>query len=134
MDPVAKAILNSLKCPICQSRVDLLDWKDRSDGRKYNFCCSSSWEHYRCFFIHWEPVYRIEYETVVVYNGKHQYRITQSEDNKTEILTNEVDAENRVVDKRGGPGKILFNLHLFDFSKTNREKLMNRLKTILVFQ
>lgn len=112
----------------------MLDWKDKSDGRKYNFCCSSNWEHYRCFFVHWEPVHRIEYETVIVYLGKHKYVLTQFDDQHTEIATHEVDAENRVVDKRGGPGKIRFDLHLFDFAKTNREKVMNRLKTILVFQ
>ena len=60
--------------------------------------------------------------------------MTQFDDQHTEITTHEVDAENRVVDKRGGPGKISFKLHLFDFAKTNREKVTNRLKTILVFQ
>lgn len=132
-DPLAKALLNSLKCPLCQSRIDLLDWKDKSDGRTYNFCCSSNWEHYRCFFVSWEVVPYVEYETVIVYNGKYRYTITQHVDQHSEIVTSEVDAENRVVDKRGGPGKIRFEQHLFDFSKTNREKLMNRLKTILVF-
>ena len=133
-DPVAKAFLNSLKCPLCQSRIDMLDWKDKSDGRKYNFCCASDWEHYRCFFVHWEPVHRIEYESVIVYQGKFKYVMTQFDDQHTEIVTHEVDAEHRVVDKRGGPGKISFKLHLFDFAKTNREKVTNRLKTILVFQ
>lgn len=134
MDPIAKAILNSLKCPICQSRIDLLDWKDRSDGKKYNFCCSSNWEHYRCFFVHWEPVFRIEYETVIVYEGKHQYRITQYDTQRTEIFIHNVDAENNIIDSRGkGPGKFEYPKHLFDFAKTNREKLVNRVKTILVF-
>lgn len=134
MDPIAKAILDSLKCPICQSRIDLLDWKDVSDGKKYNFCCSSSWEHYRLFFVHWQPVLYIEYETVIVYEGKHQYVVSQYNDNRTEIFIREVDPEHNIIDKRGGPGKFAYPKHLFDFTKTNREKLVNRVKTILVFQ
>lgn len=141
MDPLAKALLNSLKCPICQGQVDLLDWKDRSDGMKYNFCCSSNWEHYRLYFVHWELVPRIEYETVIVYEGRYQYRISQFAPDKrfpserTEIHTFEVDKENRIIsskDKKFLP-PISFEKKLFNFSQTNREKLMNRVKTIIVF-
>jgi YHS domain-containing protein len=135
VDPIAKAILNSIKCPICQSGIDLLDWKDRSDGKKYNFCCSSNWEHYRNFFVHWEPVFRVEYETVVVYEGKHKYQVTQYEDNRTEIFIFKVDPEGRVADfGREPPAKFAYPKHLFDFTRTNRDKLVNRVKTILVFQ
>jgi YHS domain-containing protein len=103
---IAKIVLDSLKCPVCQSRIDLLDWKDRSDGMTYNFCCSSNWEHYRIYFVHWELVPRIEYETVIVYEGKHQYRISQfSADrrfpsDRTEINIFELDKENRIISSK----------------------------------
>jgi hypothetical protein len=136
LDPLVKAMLNSLRCPVCGGQVDLVDWKVKSPGRKYNFCCVANWEHYRIFFVHWEPVLRIEYETVVVYEGRHQYWITQYDDNgnnNIEIIVSEVDAENRVVDTKK-PSRFSYDKKLFDFSKTNRERIVNRVKTILVFQ
>lgn len=84
--------------------------------------------------MHWESPHRIEYETVIVYHGRHKYVITQSEDKTTVIQTLDVDAENRVIDNRGGPNPISFDFHPFDFTQTNQISLMNRLKTILVFQ
>lgn len=112
-----------------------MDWKDRSDGMKYNFCCVQNWEHYRNFFVHWEPVYRIEYETVVTYEGKYKYIVSQYDDQRTEIIVCQVDPEGRAIDsKEKKPTKFSYPKHLFDFAKTNREKLVNRVKTILVFQ
>jgi len=135
LDPLAKLILNALKCPICQSRLDLLDWKDHIPGPKYNFTCSSNWEHYRIFFVHWEPVCRVEYETVIVYEGKHQYRITQyGMPDRTEIFIHDVDAENRIIDNRSKTNnKFSYEKKLFDFANTTREKVVNRVRTILVF-
>lgn len=149
MDKAAKTFLNTIKCPICKSPVDLVDWKVRSDIRKYNFCCSSNWEHYRLFFVHWEAIYYVEYENVVVYEGKHKYDISQFynglgtsmtsmiqvPNQRTEIYLLDVDPENRVIDntEKKAP-KFSYNQKLFDFSQTNREKIINRVKTILVFQ
>ncbi len=108
---------------------------------KYNFTCSSNWEHYRIFFVHWEPVCRIEYETVIIYEGKHQYRISQFAPDKrfpserTEIYISEVDKENRILsskDKKPFP-PISFEKKIFDFANTTREKIVNRVRTILVF-
>ena len=135
MDPIAKQILNTLKCPLCKARIDLLDWKDVSDGRKYNFCCSSNWEHYRNFFVHWQPVIYIEYETVVIYEGHRKYHLTQYDDNRTEIFIYDVDAENRIIDDKDKKKPVFrYDKKLFDFSNTNQEKIINRVKTILVFQ
>lgn len=87
------------------------------------------------FFVHWEPVLRVEYETVILYEGRWQYRISQFEANTTEIYVSRVDAENRVIEDPDRPPKVFkFQQKLFDFSKTNREKIANRVKTILVFQ
>ena len=137
MDPLVKIILNSLKCPICQSQIDLLDWKDKRQGKHYNFGCVNNWEHYRLFLVHWEPVLRVEYETVVVYEGRHKYEVSQSENNVTDIFIYNVDPEGRVIEQKDKPGpssKFSYNKKLFDFSNTNREKVVNRVKTILVFQ
>ena len=138
MDPLVKQTLNALRCPICQSQVDLIDWKIPTSAIKYNFCCATDWEHYRLFFVHWEPVLRVEYETVVIYEGKHQYEIRQTSSNKTFIFVRDVDAENRVIPK-SNQGLVVapdftYDKHLFDFAKTNRDKIVNRAKTILVFQ
>jgi hypothetical protein len=135
VDKVAKLILNQIKCPICKSPVDLLDWKVRSETRKYNFCCAADWQHYRFYFIHWEPVYRVEYENLIVFEGNHEYVITQFDNGGTEILIFEVDAENNIIESKDKkPTKFSYNKKLFDFSQTTREKIINRVKTILVFQ
>jgi len=105
-------------------------------GRKYNYCCANNWEHYRILFVHWVVAPKIEYETVVVYEGRYEYLIHQYDNNgnnNIEIFVYEVDAENRIIDTKK-PSKFSFNKKLFDFSRTNREKIVNRVKTILVFQ
>lgn len=119
---------------MCHGQIDLVDWTVKQPGRKYNFCCVNDWEHYRIFFIHWESVINfIEYETAVVYEGRHKYEITQ-QNNETHLLIYKVDAENRVIDENEPNANFVYDKHLFDFSKTNREKIVNRVKTILVFQ
>lgn len=135
MDPLVKQTLNALRCPICKGQVDLVDWKQKLPTRKYNFCCVNDWEHYRLFFVHWEPVLRIEYENVRIYEGRHLYDITQFENFSTEIFVFDVDPENRIIssDKKA-PAPFTYNKKLFDFSKTNRDKIVNRVRTILVFQ
>jgi hypothetical protein len=141
LDPIAKAVLNSIKCPQCKSPVDLLDWKDRSEGRKYNYCCAANWEHYRIHFIYWETYHPfVEYDHVVVYNGSHKYCITQSyyeptwpysNSDRTEIQIYDVDPENRTISQSPN---LSFDKKLFDFTQTSQDKILNRIKTILTFQ
>lgn len=147
MEFIAKQILNSLKCPLCQSKIDITDWRlDKSD-KSYNFCCVANQMHYRIFFVHWEPIYLIEYETVVIYEGKYEYFIHQYDKDasdlgsirrgnkfdKTDIIVTAVDVEGNVIGN--GDMKIFsYPKKLFDFSNTTRDKVLNRLKTILVFQ
>lgn len=135
MDPLVKQTLNTFRCPICKGQVDLLDWKQKGSRYIYNFCCVNEWEHYRLFFVHWEPVLRVEYETVVIYEGRHKYEITQFGTNITEIQIFNVDPENRVIeDPQKKISKFSYPKHLFDFAQTNRDKILNRVRTILVFQ
>ena len=135
MDPIVKQTLNALRCPICKGQVDLLDWKQKRVPLDYNYCCANDWEHYRLLFVHWEPVLIIKHETVVVYEGRHKYQITQFQNKGTEIFIFDVDLENRVIeDPQKKNPNFSYDKHLFDFSKSNRDKIVNRIKTILVFQ
>lgn len=112
-----------------------MDWKSVSDGRKYNYCCATNWEHYRIFFVHWKPVFYIEYETVVIYENSRQYHITQYNDNRTELFIYDVDAENRIVDSKDKKySPLRYDKKLFDFTNTSQDKMVNRIRTILVFQ
>lgn len=145
MDPLVKAALNSLKCPLCGGQIDLLDWRLRKAGPMYNYCCVADWQHYRLFLNANDNPGFIEYETVIFYDGKYQYQVIQ--ENRpatvitplTSIFLREVDKENRVIDKKENYKKpqlpdYSFDKKLFDFSKTNREKIVNRVKMIVVFQ
>lgn len=143
MDPLVKAALNSLKCPLCGGQIDLLDWKfSKRSGPQYNYCCANNWEHYRLFLNSNDKPGLIEYETVLFYEGRYQYEIRQHNGANlfpvTSINLREVDAENRVIEKeltymqRALP-TFSFDKKLFDFSQTNREKIVNRAKMIVVF-
>jgi hypothetical protein len=134
LDPLVKQILNGLRCPVCQGQVDLIDWKH--SGKRFNYCCANDYEHYQLWFVHWEPVIRIEHECVIIYEGHHKYIVWQFHGtvDMTHIYTYEIDAECNVLDQPNPTPATVFNKLLFDFAKTNRENLVNRLKTILVFQ
>jgi hypothetical protein len=107
-----------------------MDWKIKYSIKKYNFCCVNNWEHYCLYLVHWEPIIRIEYEKIIVYEGRYKYEIIR-DDNCTKIFSSNVDIENNVLNN----AKLYSSdKKLFDFSNTNKEKLLNRIKTILVFQ
>src|SRR5574339_669465 len=137
MDKVAKLILNSLKCPVCGGQIDLISWTklDRKP-KDQNFSCVDDPEHYGIWFVHWEQPVRIESEQATVYEGKHQYKVFQQhwfggvQASSTKIVISEVDPEQRIIDSV--EKKIFYyDKHLFDFKKTTRDKLVNRVKTIL---
>lgn len=144
MDKAAKIILNSLRCPICKSQIDLIDWTRANMPRTSNFSCVSVPDHFGIWFVHWDGPPVIERETVIVNEGFYQYKIVQKSNfvfannhttvsHLTELLISDIDAEQRLIE--GSVSKFLrFPKHLFDFQKTNKEKLINRIKTILVFQ
>lgn len=141
MDPLVKKILNSLRCPICKSQIDLFQAKKKNGN---NFACATNHTHYAMFFVSWDLPYRIEQEDVQVYSGNYLYEIRQHhylsppslppmKCNETLIYIKEVDKELRVIEK----GKLLkfqYPQLLFDFQNTTNEKIINRVKTILVFQ
>lgn len=144
MDKAAKLILNSLRCPICKSQIDMLSYTYTKKPRPFNYCCASNTEHYGLWFIHWEQPIRIESETAIVYDGCYQYEIKQQhagpgllssapKPDYTEIWVREVDAENRIIDNIK-PKVFSYYKCLFDFANTTRDKIVLRIKTILVFQ
>ena len=140
MDKVAKLMLNSLRCPVCGGQIDLISYTklDRKP-KDQNFSCVYDPEHYGVFLVHWEQPPRIEIEQATVYEGKHKFHVKQYyyfngvQNQFTNIVIREVDPEHRVVDKVM-PKEFHYDKHLFDFKKTTRDKLVNRIKTILVFQ
>lgn len=139
MDPIAKQILNNLKCPQCGGQIDLFEWKSIYKGlhpdHQYNFSCVANWEHYRLFFNHWDPPFNdIEYQTVTVYDGKRMYNITQHNKSQlTNVQIFHVDAENRIIEEPIIKG-FQYDKWLFDFTNTTPEKIINRVRTIMVFQ
>lgn len=137
MDKAAKLILNSLRCPLCGGQIDLRDITINKRGN--NFVCVNNATHYAIFFVHWEQPSRIEKETVMIYDGPHLYQIVQEyyvlgrSFINTRISIRDIDPEGRIIDK--GKFKSLdYKKSLFDFSKSNEEKIIGRIKTILVFQ
>lgn len=108
--------------------------------RQFNYCCVAEPEHYGFWFITWDPPLRIESEVVVVYDDHLQYEIKQKHfdhygkpETKTEIYVREVDPERRIIENI--KAKVFtYEKCLFDFPKSSGEKIISRIKTILVFQ
>lgn len=139
MDPVAKKILNALKCPICAAQIDICDGKNLVPRRKANFGCASNKDHYSFWMDDGEGFsFQIEEEYLNVVDNKFRYEIIQFHSkmlnmHQTNIQIYDVNGDGNIIE--GNKVKLLtFKKQLFKFSKTNRIKIINRLKTILVFQ
>lgn len=137
-----KAMLATLKCPVCQSKIELAPISSKRGGN--NFSCVADNKHYGLFIVHWELPVRIESETVRVYDDKYLYEIDQfhtltipnhkaTKSNETILFIREVDKERNIV-KNGKIEQLQFPQILFDFKNTTEQKILNRVKTILVFQ
>jgi hypothetical protein len=142
MDPALKALLNSLRCPICKSLID---------GGKVAAYCVANRDHYdiRIVSDSGSPLWiavppKIVIESVRVYDKKHKYDIFQSysctinnsfiTNDSTIVTIWDIDAEGRVLYNLEKNPSLSYSKKLFDFQKTNREKIFNRIKTLLVFQ
>ena len=137
MDKITKTILNSLKCPICKSQIDLYDYNQKSSkSTSYNFCCATSYDHYRIWFPHWDFPPKIHYDVVEVYDGRYKFQIDQRYlINRTRIDIWEVDAEHHLINEKSKTfTTFTYQKIFFDYPTTNREKIANRIKTILTFQ
>ena len=127
----AKKLLNSLKCPICKSPIDIA-----SGEYGYNYGCAYNIDHYKINLILWEPIIRIEKERVNLYDKQRLYSIIKyhvSSNTTTVVVVYETDLENRIIfsfkEKR-----IQIDKDLFDFTNFNKDKVINRIRTIFVFQ
>jgi hypothetical protein len=69
---------------------------------------------------------------VTIFEGSHQFDIVQKSGH-TKITIRDIDPEERILDNVK-PKVFKYEKELFDFSKTNRDKILNRIKTILMFQ
>jgi hypothetical protein len=117
----------------------MFDWAKPVSKKGNNFGCVYDPKHYGIYFVHWEMPYRIEQETVMIQDSSHEYEILQTSHYigkplvGTRIRMWDIDAEGRVIESSDFKD-FNFNKPLFDFAKANKEKLLNRIKTILVFQ
>ncbi len=132
MDKAVKQYLNSLRCPICFGQIDMIE-KRLIDGN--NFGCVNDNYHYNLFYQYWKQPFGLIQEIVRIYDKDHLYEVMQSSDGNlfTEILVKNVDKEYRVIDKK----KILqfrYDKKLFDFSQSNKDSILKRIKTVLIFQ
>ena len=134
MEKITKAILNSLKCPICKSQIDLYDYLNKnSKSTSYNFCCAANYDHCRIWFPHWDFPPKIHYDVVEIYDGRHKFQVDQRYlINRTRIDIWEVDAEHHLMNEVSKT--FTYQKIFFDYPTTNREKIINRIKTILTFQ
>jgi hypothetical protein len=125
LDPVLKVFLNSIKCPVCGGQIEGVE----------RFFCAFSKQHYNLHINSEVTPLEITYENVKINDGRKQYMVVQ-EPNKTEIYVFQLNGDYEVIqtDKsKPYPLAGTFDKKLFDLTKTNREKLLNRIKTILVF-
>lgn len=132
MDPLLKKLLNSLRCPICQCQIDMID-------RKSGYGCVNSLDHYVISVMKNDlGLPQLFTEIVNIYDGKHKYRLTKKYDSapgasiKTEIMVFKVDPEGR-VNFSFKNSSLTLDKELFDFSKFNVEKAINRIKTVFIF-
>lgn len=135
MDKRVKLIVNSLRCPLCKSQIEGHDvYGPNARTTSFNFHCVSNYDDYRFWMPHDDyHVPKIHYDMVDIFEGKHKFRIDQRYlINRTTIDVWEVDAEKNLVNEKSK----IFNYQqiFFDYQKTNRDKIINRIKTILTFQ
>lgn len=132
MDPLLKKLLNSLKCPTCQCQIDMID-------RKSGYGCVSDLDHYVISIMRNDfGIPQLFSEIVNIYDDKHKYRLTKKYDSapatsvKTEIMVFKVDAEGR-VNFSFKNNAFTLDKELFDFSKFNVDKAINRIRTVFTF-
>jgi hypothetical protein len=134
VNPLARQLLNTLKCPLCGGLIDILEWKQAlANAVKFNFCCVNDWEHYHLFLQYWDNPIEIQYERVCIYDGACQFDVLQTNaTNQTDIHFYTIDPEKRILAKSHEP--LIYSLKLFDFQHTNQEIILNKIRTILTFQ
>jgi hypothetical protein len=134
MTNTAKKILNSLKCPICRSPIDITGYPVFSTT--YNYGCAYNCSHYMLSIITLGGETKIEKERVSVFDKTHKYEISKTyrpNGNKTEIIAYQIDPEGRVIFSFKNH-QLNVEQEIFNFSNFNPDKALNRIKTLFVFQ
>lgn len=112
-----------MSCPVCGAQIEGVS----------KFHCAANMDHYSIKFESDTWPIRILSEKVIVNDNHRQYEVIQN-DNYTAIYVYDLDGDNnRIIKKGHTPVPLTLNQKLFQFSKTNREKLLTRIKTVLVF-
>ncbi len=125
LDPILKTFLNSIRCPVCGGQIEGVS----------DFHCAFSKRHYKIVINTDTSPFVIIREYVRVNDGHKQYYVIQTQ-YETEIYIFQLNGDYEVIQPNKmepAPKSIQFEKKLFEFSKTNREKLVNKIKTIIVF-
>jgi hypothetical protein len=142
MDPEAKQFLNSLKCPLCGSLIDLISWDNSATNKRYNFGCRYNAGHYAMWYVHWPIPRIITHDHVNVYQGNKRYSIEQRycpdlswsvPEQLTQLWIHRVDPEHRILEEFL-PDYVEFDQIVFDWQKLNESQILNKVKTLLTFQ
>jgi hypothetical protein len=128
MDKQLKTLLNNLKCPVCKAQIDIAG---RSISSQYNYSCSGHPQEY-VLFIDSQLSLPIRYDRVIIYDEHNKYIVVQVYGAQYTVLDVwKVDAEGNLTDYNNKTVKL--NYILFDYQKMDREKIVRRLKTVMVF-
>lgn len=139
MDPVIKQFLNSLRCPVCKGQIDLIDSKNlKQQFKVYNYGCAQNYDHYVINYFNAHG-YRLEKEMLHIHDASHRYEVRKSYtvpgSKLIEVILSvfKTDAEGRVKDDVHLKS-LSFKTDVIPFNGQGSEKMLNRIKTILLFQ
>lgn len=121
--------LRALKCPVCKGQIEGIVSLHCVYNR--NHYAASTTPEYESFRLNSEDIEFIDKSFLFFISQR--YWTGNDPVTQTSLVVLRVDAENRVTGDQIGK-KLFFDKILFDFQKTNKEKLLHRIKTILVFQ
>ena len=126
MDPELKKLLNSLRCPICKGRIDVM---------RRGYACAANNDHYQInFFMH---TVQISTEIVNIRGDGCKYVLIKTyspsgQKIQTEIVIMKIDPEGRIEYSHKKKSLVL-DQDLFDFRNFNPDRAVNRIKTIFAF-
>lgn len=136
MDKQKKLLLNSLSCPVCKSQIDY-------NSNNTGYTCVYNNNHYALSIINVNGSYEILNEYVNVHDKKNNYNIIQIyydvkpnnliKKNFTLISIREIDAEYRII-YNNNLNKLKYDQTIFDFRKSNKDDILNKIETLITFQ
>jgi len=122
MNPFFKKIINLMKCPICGGQLEGIS----------NFYCVYDKKHYALYINNYDVVFQIIKEEVLIFDKLKAYEILQC-NTATYIYVYNLDGFGNIINPYIKKPDFTFDKYLFDFQSSNKEKILNRIKTILVF-